>query len=54
MKPIYNCFAHKPGKNEIPRQTFDWSRVQYLPDCDRKRTTMCRVPSNRSVQKTLI
>jgi hypothetical protein len=35
----------KPGKNEIPKSMINWQRVRDCPDCDRKRTTVCKDPT---------
>lgn len=32
----------KPGKGEIVKQSINWGTLKYYPDCDRKRTTLCK------------
>jgi hypothetical protein len=50
VKEIFMTYAKclnwdKPGKNEIPKSLIDWQRVKNFPDCDRKRSTVCRPPA---------
>ena len=35
----------KPGKNEILKQLINWAQIKKYPDCDRKRSTICKAPA---------
>ena len=47
MQHAIKCDSQdKPGKNEVVRfMPTMWIRVKDCPDCDRKRTTVCKDPT---------
>jgi hypothetical protein len=47
MQHAIKCDSRdKPGKNEVVRfMPTNWIRIKDCPDCDRKRSTVCRDPA---------
>jgi hypothetical protein len=53
MQESTMCFGKqdKPGKYEKVSYMPTWSNIKNCPDCDKKRTTVCKDPSCNKTRK---